>query len=616
MIERTYFNGEFVTIDRLFRHTYDLLAKYDYTSKNTHPFFDWPNDKLIIEFPDNNFLANKPILKDLKKLESNSHFSMVFTAPEEAGDLGDLIQRIAATEDHLVPHVSFDHEKKKINLHYPDSVKRKQKQKIGKNIKDFSKTDAPGLEGYKTKIETEYRKKQEPVPTQFESLKALKKSYFFDALLKGIGSCGHIGDSCFLLNLGGKNLLLDCGYDISSDMAPKITKEEIESIDLVILSHAHQDHSGLIPYLYANGCEASLLTTRPTIDISDVLWRDSLKIARIENKTQPFSLEDIEKTMEKKATIPYNLKYGLDDVVIEFFNAGHILGSTVTKITYKDQNIVYTGDIALFNSYILKMANMPENIDYLILETTNADQEFKKYTRRVDKMLKNIRATLDNGGTVLIPCFAVGRSQEILEIFSKFRNSKGEYMVGDYPIHVDGMIKKIIDIYKDYGKSYALTDSFSRFDKGFKIVNGWQDRIDIKQNNDPKIILSTSGMLNGGPAMGYLNNLSKDPKNLIIFVGYQAQNTLGRKLLDNPKYYYDPSSKKAFELGARVENARLSSHADSPQLMTAFSRMPIKKIITVHGEGNSINSFTEYAKENFKAKEVIQLKPAEEIVLF
>ena len=426
----------------------------------------------------------------------------------------------------------------------------------------------------------------------------------------GLGGCGRIGNSSFLLHLDDVVMLLDCGADINNPKAPKLSDSEISKIGYVVLSHAHEDHGGLIPYLYKKGCKAKLICTQPTLEIAKLLWQDSIKIAG----EQFFSAEDIGKTINHAMIKKYAEPIYIKDKKLSLINAGHMLGSAMTHIEHKGKSILYTGDFVLHNS-LLEGAKMPEKIDFLITETTYGNQEFSSYKLRKNSLVKKVANAIKRGGVVLIPSFAAGRGQEVAHaLYQGLSEINCE-------IYIDGLMRKVNNIYANACENQGINgvrEDFKKMMDCFTPIDHQNMRNEICYDGKPKVILTTSGMLTGGPVLMYLQHLCHDRNNLVLLAGYQAQGTLGRKLMTGKKENYDGVAD--FEIGgvkrsmnAELDIVHLSAHADKNQLMHAFSNKPIEKIFAVHGEGENLDAFVTYASQKFKAKEVCALQPDQEI---
>src|SRR3989338_3215200 len=310
----------------------------------------------------------------------------------------------------------------------------------------------------------------------------------------------------------------------------------LEQIDAVILSHAHLDHSGFIPYLYAYGYEGPVYCTPPTRDLMVLLQQDSIKVLSSEGKGSPYGERDIKKQLNHIITRNYG---EVTDVTPEirftFYNAGHVLGSATVHLHIGEglHNLVVSGDIKFGKNRLLDSADIRfPRIETLVLESTyGGKNDIKPRIEETESRLAaTIREILDRRGKVLIPVISVGRAQEIMLVLEEyFRNDS-------IPIYMDGMSKEasaIHTVYPEYLRrniQRRILQNDSPFDKPMfnRVVHS--ERQSIAEDDDPCIILAPSGMLSGGPSVEFLRMLAPEPKNALIFVGYQAALSLGRRV--------------------------------------------------------------------------------------
>jgi len=400
-----------------------------------------------------------------------------------------------------------------------------------------------------------------------------------------LGAASEVGRSCFLVNEGpgGKNTLLDAGIKISGDeeQFPLLENRHIADLDRVILSHAHLDHSGYLPYLYKQGCTAPALMTKPTRDLSQVLLADYL---RINQAASPYEQKDIVHALKKTKMMEYEKP--LDGVTLT--NAGHILGSAVTQLEANGRKILYSGDINDRETRLLDAAQMGYSADALIIESTYGDPADRHPSLKdaSNQLIQIIQTTLDRGGKILIPTFAIGRGQEILFLLENYMRSG---LLQDVPIYLDGMVNKVLRIYRHnalFLKKEVQHRILSSEDDPFKSVHyrvpQTKDRSDVLQQ-EKAIILATSGMLNGGPVLHYIKHLGPDERNTIVFTGYQGAGTRGRQLLEGQKELQLDDT--LVPINIQVQEAKFSGHADFQGLTTfAKSIKGLKDIFIVHGE--------------------------------
>lgn len=415
----------------------------------------------------------------------------------------------------------------------------------------------------------------------------------------GLGAFREVGRSCIFLQTSGSKVLLDCGLSVSATSSkpfPYLEAPEfhIQDLDAIILSHAHMDHSGLVPYLFEYGFRGPLYCTRPTMDLSALLQLDYLQICQRENKKAPYTSKGIEEAI--KHCIP--LEYGevsdiTPDMRLTLGNAGHMLGSSVVHIHIGDglYNVLYTGDIKYEKTKLFEKAS-PDftRVETVIIEGTyGANEDVMLSHKDGEKLLVDaVKRAIGRGGRVLIPVFAVGRSQDIITILADTDI--------DVPIYLDGMLWDATAIHTAYPEFLAqnvqnqiLHKSNNPFiDPRLKGIGSQKERMNVFNTKDPCVVLSTSGMLMGGPAIEYLKNFSEEPKNMLLFVGYQAEGTPGRRIQKGWKEIQLDNG-HMLNLKLEIETVRgLSGHSDQKQLLSYLRNLNNKprKILIDHCENS------------------------------
>ncbi len=413
------------------------------------------------------------------------------------------------------------------------------------------------------------------------------------------GGAQEVGRLSLLLedNAEGKsrNLMLDCGIKLGTETEyPQIGDDELRRVNNIVISHAHLDHSGYLPHLYSSGHRSKIFMTKPTRDLLGVLLADYSRIHEGKvTKTgrghrRLFSEKDVAGVMESAKIVEYQEHFDAD-FKCSFHNAGHILGSAMTMIEHplEDRRIIFTGDICMRKTRVLDPCVKHLKADTLIMESTygGRDDLLPSYKESYHRMMTIINETLNQGGHVLIPSFAVGRAQEVLLALDDYMRSGA---MRPTKIYVEGMINKAMKIYR-HNAYYANEDIKKRIlmseDDPFKSPNFHVSRSKTREDvlKEPCIIVTTSGMLTGGPVQFYLERLGENPANTLIFVGYQAEGTPGSKVVAGERKLM--IGEKEIELRMRVENIRLSGHADFNELLQfAKSIKGLKKIFLMHGE--------------------------------
>ncbi len=423
-----------------------------------------------------------------------------------------------------------------------------------------------------------------------------------------LGGCREVGRSCFLLSTPETKVLIDCGVNVGSDengtpylYIPEVTP--ISQLDAVVLTHAHLDHSGLIPLLYKYGYEGPVYCTPPTRDLMALLQLDFIDVAAKEGKTIPYPSTMIRETLKHTITLDYG---GVTDIApdmkLTMHNAGHILGSSIVHFHVGDglYNIAFTGDYKYEKTRLFDPAvnNFPR-IETIITESTyGGSRDMQPSRKEAEAQLKRIvQETVARGGTVLIPAFAVGRSQEVMLVLEEAIR-KGE--IDNVPVYLDGMIWEATAIHTTYPE-YLNSDLRTMiFHKGmnpfladcFEQVDSQKKRQELLTNRVPGVVLATSGMLNGGPIMEYLRAYGPDERNSLVFVGYQAEGTMGRRLQKgwNEIPVHQNGKSDVITVNLQVQTVDgFSGHSDRKQLMDYIKKMKPRPehVLTEHGDEKS-----------------------------
>jgi len=407
------------------------------------------------------------------------------------------------------------------------------------------------------------------------------------------GGTQEVGRSCVLFEDERNRIMLDCGIKLGEKVEfPLLSDDELKRTREVVITHAHLDHSGFLPHLYSKGMQPNVYMTKPTRDLIGVLLADYYRIQKSKKETF-FSMNDVNKALERVRMLEY-AETAPSPFSFELRNAGHILGSAM--VYFPKQKLLYTGDICMRKTRILDGCERQLKAETLVIESTygNKTDILPTFKDAAQKLAKIINETLDQGGHVLIPSFAVGRAQEVLLILDDYMRSGA---LQESKIYVDGMITKAMRIYR-HNAIYANDDIKKRIlmseDDPFKSKRFHKpmrkDRSDVL--TEPSIIVSTSGMLTGGPALHYLEKLHNDPKNTLVFVGYQAPGTLGSKILAGERKII--VNEKELELRMRVEQIRISGHADYNELLQFIKGIEgLRRIFLIHGEKNDLKEALE-----------------------
>ncbi len=421
--------------------------------------------------------------------------------------------------------------------------------------------------------------------------------------ITALGGFREVGRSAILVETAESRILLDAGVNVGTSdprkAFPRFDLEELkpEELDAVIITHAHLDHCGFLPLLFKYGYEGPVYVTRPTRDLMALLQLDYLDVAKREGHTLPYGIKEVKKMLLHVIPLQYNEVTDIaPDVRLTLYNAGHILGSAIVHLHIGDglHNIVYTGDFKYAKTKLLDKANDTfPRVETLIMESTYGSEDMPPRDEAEKQLIEIVKRTVERGGKVLIPVLSVGRSQEIMLVL---RDAMERKLLPEIPVWIEGMIDEVTAIHTAYPellsrelkeRIYRGEDPFSQ--DYFKVVPERSARKDIVEG-DPCVIMATSGMLTGGPAVEYLKLLAPDPKNSLIFVSYQVEGTLGRKIRDGAREIplTTPDGRvELLKINMEVYSIEgFSGHSDRRQLLSFLSNMrpKPKRIILCHGE--------------------------------
>jgi len=380
-----------------------------------------------------------------------------------------------------------------------------------------------------------------------------------------LGAAGEVGRSCVLIR-DTENIMLDCGMKIhASDTYPL---QPPAAPDFIVLSHAHLDHSGFIPALYRQG-KPELVCTPPTLAMGELIIQDSMKIMAQRGEF-PFRQQHVKRMLQRATKLAYHKWYELGDSAITFYNAGHIPGAAMPEIDSGNRRVVYSGDFKLEETRTTFASVIPpKEPDVLIMESTYSDREHPPRKELEAELGRQMNETLEEGGTVLFPAFAIGRTQELVRII-RSQNK-------DVEIYVDGMgweVSEMLSHFSSYMKEFK---KFRHDLQACRHVERRKDR--EKLTKKPCVIIATAGMLQGGPALGYL--LRMGPESLAVFTGYCVPETNGYNLLNKGYVEYDGVQIKP---KARYAYLDFSAHAGRKELFELAEKLSPQKIFCMHGD--------------------------------
>ncbi|MHA1246266.1 MAG: MBL fold metallo-hydrolase [Candidatus Thorarchaeota archaeon] len=401
------------------------------------------------------------------------------------------------------------------------------------------------------------------------------------AQLTFLGSCREIGRSGFLVEDGSKSMLVDYGVKFQDppafpDMIPT------DSLQGIAVTHAHLDHSGGLPRILLRDSDLTLFCTPATRDLSVILLRDMHTISK---GRVPFSRKDIMRVKRQceptsyEETIPLGHRFE-----ITLFNAGHIPGSAMVSVRADGKRILFTGDFNAIESQLNPGArnNLPRH-DIVVTESTYARRINPPREKIEQELIETIEMTMARGGVVLIPAFAVGRSQEIMCILERYGLTR------KYPIYIDGLARKVNDILMRHPQYIMSPHTFERAVSRVRVIDDHTDRVRAVRRGG--IIISPAGMLKGGASHTYFKMVHDDERNSIVLVSFQIPGTPGAELLARRKVTV---GRRTFDVEADVFYHHLSSHSDSRGLLTHLLNIPGDPLFyIVHGESESCDALAE-----------------------
>lgn len=443
-------------------------------------------------------------------------------------------------------------------------------------------------------------------------------------IIQFFGAAQTVTGSMHFIEANGHRVLLDCGMSQGKRQeANKLNSEnpfDVKSIDAVVLSHAHLDHSGKLPILVKNGFNSSIFSTSATRDLCSAMLRDSASLQEMdakyvnklnERKRLPFikplyTMRDVTTTLRLFQTVECRRPLAiLPGIRLTFRNAGHILGSAsvaldISEGRHKNKvtTLAFTGDLGRKGAAVVRDPEIIDRADILITESTYGGRHHGPMSEAKEKLTRIISETAHEGGLLIIPAFAVGRTQDVVYHLHELMESK---QIPSMPVYVDSpLATNITEIFRQHPECYdeeteqLLRQDYGKDPFGFNMLRYTHSTEESKRLNDlrrPAIIISASGMCEGGRVLHHLRRNIGDPKTTILFVGFQAENTLGRKLLQGDKIARIYGEE--FEVRAKIEDIDgYSAHADEGELLDFIAAIPNKpkRVFVVHGEPDAANA--------------------------
>lgn len=505
------------------------------------------------------------------------------------------------------------------------SVEVKRPWLLQKNAPDFSQADVTEKTGWKLRVRKATTNPSSTIQAinynlkvssadRGRQLKQVGEKIFRPRLtqksevsLMTLGGFGQVGRSCMLLTTPDSKILIDCGINPGArnpmESFPRLDWANItlDDLDAVVISHAHLDHTGFLPVLCKYGYKGPIYCTEPTLPMMNLIQLDAVKVAAAQGRAPIYSDRDVKQIMKQAITIPYGTVTDISpDIKLVLANAGHILGSALCHfhIGNGDHNFVYSGDLKFAKSILFESAswNFPRVETLLIESTYGAKEDIQPSRPEVESAFINaVNTILKDGGKVLIPIPAVGRAQEIMMVIDQYMKS-GELV--EAPVFYEGMIAEASAIHEAYPEYLArelrqkiLETDDNPFDSEyFTNVEHPDAREEPLREGSPGIIIATSGMLEGGPVLEYFKNIAPDKKNKILFVSYQVNGTLGRRVLDGARQVSLMGREGKVEvvnINCGIERLDgFSGHSDYNQLISFVHKLrpKLRRVLVNHGE--------------------------------
>ena len=425
------------------------------------------------------------------------------------------------------------------------------------------------------------------------------------------GGTGEATGSNYVLESGDSRIMIDCGLHQGSHHDEQQNFEPFaydpKSISAVFVTHAHLDHTGRLPSLVHAGFRGAIYSTAPTKDFAELILLDSEhlleKEAAREHKDPLYTTEDVIQTRQLWTALRYHAPVVVGPFSVELFDAGHILGSAFIRVTAEGKTIIFSGDLGNFPAPIIQPTEMPPESDYCLIESTYGDRVHENVDQRKEQLENTVEDTVKAGGTLMIPTFAMERTQELLyHLHQLFEEGR----IPRVPVFIDSPLAiKLTTVYKKY-ESYFNPETQQIAKSGDDILNfpGLHLTLTTEQSKEinnvppPKVIIAGSGMSNGGRILHHEMRYLPDPKSTILFVGYQAKGCLGREIMEGAQEVRIFGEAVPVRC-KKVDIPGYSAHADQPRLMEWIGHMrhSLKKVFVVQGEPQSSEALAQKIRD-------------------
>jgi metallo-beta-lactamase family protein len=442
------------------------------------------------------------------------------------------------------------------------------------------------------------------------------------ATIHFLGAAGTVTGSKYLVVTPHKKLLIDCGlFQGLKELRLRnweFPPVNVSEIDAVLLTHGHLDHTGYLPKLVKSGFRGRIHGTLPTLEIAEIILRDSAKLQEEDaeranrygyTKHKPakpfYDLKDVEETIPHFKAEPLDEWVHLDETIrFRYRYNGHIIGATFIELEIGSKRYVFSGDIGRNTDLLMRTPAKPEMADVLLIESTYGDRNHS--TNNIESRLADIiSSTVKRAGTVIIPSFAVERTQHLMYIFWLMRQQN---KLPDVPIYMDSpMGKNVLEVFKKYRDWHKLSaEDCEKMCAYIRVVETPKETKAIVEDYHPKIVIAGSGMATGGRVLAYLERYLEDESSTVLLAGYQAPGTRGRDMQDGKKQIRIHGQE--VNVHARIATLEgLSAHADQSELLDWMSEIQLKprKIFIVHGEPSAAKILRQKIKEKFGWESIV-----------
>ena len=505
------------------------------------------------------------------------------------------------------------------------SIEVKRPWLCQRNAEEFNHTEVTEQTGWRLRIKKSTTKPSNTIKSinyqlkisyaeRAKQLKSVGEEIFRPRLVQKsevslltLGGFGQVGRSCMLLTTPDSKVLIDCGINpgarTPSEAFPRLDWANIslDELDAIVIGHAHLDHTGFLPVLTKYGYKGPIYCTEPTLPMMNLIQLDAIKVAGAQGRTPMYAERDVHQIMRQTIGLSYGTVTDISpDIKLVLANAGHILGSASCHfhIGNGDHNFVYSGDIKYGKSMLLESADTRfPRVETLLVESTYGAKEDIQPTREEVEgaFIKSVNEILKDGGKVLIPIPAVGRAQELMMVIDKYMKSG---QLTESPVFMEGMIQEATAIHEAHPeylerslKQKILETDDNPFDSEyFTNIEHADGRDEPLREDSPCIVIATSGMLEGGPVLEYFRNFAPNPKNKILFVSYQVNGTLGRRVMDGARQVTimgRDGKVEVVSINCGTEKLEgFSGHSDYNQLMSYVQRLrpKLRRVLVNHGE--------------------------------